>query len=103
MVTTVSTQRAGRDPFPNVFLWLQTQDIAIRTRHIQGCLTVIADRLSEPNQPITTEWSLHPEIVNRIFETCGTPTVDMFATVHNMHLPQFMSLLEPRALAIDAL
>ena len=28
----------------------------------------------------------------------------MFATVHNMHLPQFLSpVLEPRALAIDAL
>ena len=36
--------------------------------------------------------------------TWGSPTVDMFATGHNMHLPQFMSpILEPRALAIDAL
>ena len=34
----------------------------------------------------------------------GTPTVDMFATVHNTHLPQFMSpISEPRALAIDTL
>ena len=34
----------------------------------------------------------------------GTPAVDMFATVHNTHLPQFMSpVQEPRALAIDAL
>ena len=48
-----------------LFLWLQTQDIAIRARHIPGYLNVIANCLSRPNQPITTEWSLHPEIVNR--------------------------------------
>ena len=34
----------------------------------------------------------------------GTPAVDMFATIHNMHLPQFISSVpKPRALAIDAL
>ena len=89
-------------------LWLQTQDIhvAVRARHIPGCLNVIADCLSRPNEPITTEWNLHPEIVNQIFGTWDTQTVDMFASVHNMHLPQFMSpFLEARALAIhvDAL
>ena len=46
--------------------------------------------------------SLQLEIVNWIFRTWGTLTVDMFATVHNMHLPQFtFPILEPRALAID--
>ena len=39
----------------DLFLWLQTQDIAIRARHIPGCLNGIADRLSQPDQPITTE------------------------------------------------
>ena len=114
-------QQTGWDPFPrpvaagthshsllrlvvDLFLWLQTQDTAIRARHIPGCLNVIADRLSQPNQPITTESSLHQEIVKQIFGMWGTPAVDMFATVHNMHLPQFMSPVpELRALAIDAL
>ena len=65
---------------------------------------MIADRLSRPNQPIMTEWSLHPQVVNLIFRLCGTPVEDSFATVHNTHLPQFMALVpEPRALAIDAL
>ena len=68
-----------------------------------GFLNVIADRLSRPNQPIATEWSLHSEIMQRIFGTWGTPTEDMRATVHNTHLPKFMSLIMPRALAIDAL
>ena len=87
----------------DLFLWLQPQDIAIWARHIPSCPNVIADHLSWPNQPITTEWSLHPEIVTRIIGTWETPTVDMFATVHNMHLPQFWSPIPvPRALAIDA-
>ena len=51
----------------DLFLWLQTQDITLRARHILGCLNVIADRLSRPNQPIMTEWSLHPEVMNLIF------------------------------------
>ena len=91
-------------PVVDQVLWLQTQGITIRTRHISGCLNVIADYLFWSNRPMATEWSLHPEILNRIFRTGGTPTVDMFATVYNTHLPQFMSLIQdPRALAIDAL
>ena len=43
--------------------------------------------LSWPNPPITAE----PKIVTWIFRTWGTPTVDVFTTVHNTHLPQFMS------------
>ena len=51
-----------------------------------------------------TEWSLHPEVINLIFRLWGTPVENRFATVHNMHLPQFMALVpEPRALAINAL
>ena len=87
-----------------LFMWLQAQNIVVRARHIPGCLNVIADHLSRPNQPIPTEWSLHPEIVSRIFGVWGTPVVDMFATVFNACLPQFMSPIpEPRALVVDAL
>ena len=87
-----------------LFLWLESQDITVRARHIPGCLNVIADHLSRPNQPIPTEWSLHPKIVKRIFRFWGTPEVDMFATLSNSHLPRFMSPVpEPRALGVDAL
>ena len=82
----------------DLFLWLESQSIVVPARHIPGCLNVIADHLSRPNQPIPTEWSLHPKIMSRIFR------VDMFATLSNSHLPRFMSpVLEPRALAVDAL
>ena len=87
-----------------LLLWLEAKNIIVRARHIQGCLNVIADHLSRPNQPISTEWSLHPEIVKHIFRLWGTPEVDMFATVLNSHLYRFMlSIPEPRALAVDAL
>ena len=85
-----------------LLLWLESQIIIVRARHIPGCL--IADHLSRPIQPISTEWSLHPEIVKRIFRLWGTPEVDMFATVSNSHLSRFMSpILKLQALAVDAL
>ena len=90
-------QQAGRDSLPHLATLncrsfpLESQSIIVRARHIPGCLNVIADRLSRPNQPIPTEWSLHPEIVSRIFRVWGTPEVDMFATLSNSHLPRFMS------------
>ena len=70
----------------DLFLWLESQSIIVRARHIPGCLNVIADHLSRPNQPIPTEWSLHPEIVSRIFRVWGTPEVDMFATPSSVHV-----------------
>ena len=88
----------------DLFLWLESQSIVVRARHIPGCLNVIADHLSRLNQPIPTEWSLHPKILSRIFRVWGTPEVDMFATLSNSHLPRFMSPVpEPRALAVGAL
>ena len=87
-----------------LLLWLEAQNIIVRARHIPGCLNVIADHLSRPNQLIPTEWSLHPRIVRRIFRVWGTPEVDMFASLSNSHLPRLMSPIpEPRALAVDAL
>ena len=90
------------DSLASPLLWLEAQNIIVRARHIPGCLNVIADHLSRPNQPIPTEWSLHPEIVRRIFRVWGTPEVDMFVTLSNSHLPRVMSPI-PRALAVDAL
>ena len=76
-------QQARRDPVPHlvtsssgafyVITSLQAQNIhvVVRARQVPGCLNLIADHLSHPNQPITTEWSLHPEIVNQIFRFWG--------------------------------
>ena len=102
-------QQTGWDPFPYpVVAGSRSVSMATDSRYSHSGLThsglpKCVDWLSRLNQPITTEWRLHPEIVNQIFQTWGTPAVDIFATVHNTHLPQFISpVLEPRALAIDA-
>ena len=82
----------------------RTQDIAIQARHIPGCLNVIANRLSLPNQPTTTEWSLHPEIVNQIFGTWETPNSGHVCHSPQHASPQFMSTIpKNRAMALDAL
>ena len=87
-----------------LLMWLQAQNIVVRARLIPGSLNMKADQLSRPNQRITTGWSLHPQIVSRIFGFWGPPVVDMFGTGSNSRLPQFMSPIpEPRALAVDAL
>ena len=109
VVSYINKQGGTRSPTllhltVDLSLWLEAQNIIVQARHIPGCLNVIADHLSRPNQPISTEWSLHPEIVKRIFRVWGTPEVDMFATLSNSYLPRFMSPIpEPRALAVDAL
>ena len=54
-----------------LLLWLEAQNIIVRARHIPG-LNVIADHLSRQNQPISTEWSLHPKIVKHIFRLWET-------------------------------
>ena len=56
--------------------------------------------LAKPSQ----QSGVYPEVVNLIFRLWGTPIVEMFTTVYNTHLPQFMSPVPvPRALGIDAL
>ena len=109
VVSYINKQGGTRSPTllrltVDLFLWLEAQNIIVRARHIPGCLNVLADHLSRPNQPMPTEWSLHPEIVERIFRVWGTPEINMFATPSNSHLPRFMSPIpKPRALAVDAL
>ena len=104
-------QQTRGDPFPHLVAVDSRASPLVRgSEHNSPSKTytrlseLIADHLSRPNQPIPTEWSLHPEIVERIFRVSGTPEVDMFATLSNSHLPRFMSPIpEPRALAVDAL
>ena len=70
--------------------WLHSQEIILRARHIPGYSNVITYLLSRPNQLMTQQYSLHPEIAALIFELWGLPRVDMFGTVHNMQLPLYM-------------
>jgi ribonuclease HI len=87
-----------------LLLWLASHEVTLRARHIPGRFNVIADRLSRRHQVIHTEWQLHAIVLHRVFSQWGIPQTDMFATVHNAQLPQFVSPIpDPRALAVDAL
>ena len=73
-------QQARRDSLPGLatidsrsFPLVRGSQHNSPARHIPGCLNMIADHLSRPNLPISTEWSLHPEIVQPIFRVWGTP------------------------------
>ena len=65
-------EQTWKDPFPYPVTYSSGSfSRASNSRHChQGkahsSLNVIADYLSRPNQPIKTEWCLHPEIVTRI-------------------------------------
>ena len=64
---------------------------------------MIADHLSLPNQPISTEWSLHPRSWN-VSSGFGAHQKSNVCNLSNSHLPRFMSPIpEPRALAVDVL
>ena len=108
-------QQTGWDPFPCPVA-AGSRSVSVATDSGHNSLSQTYSRLPQcdsrvksrpvalPNKPITTEWSLHPEVMNLIFRLWRMPVVDMFATVHNTHPPQFMSpVSEPQALAIDGL
>ena len=90
-------QQANRDSVPHL-VTSGSGAVYVVTSSEHSCPSKTHPRLSErdsrppiSSQPADTEWSLHPEIVSRIFGVWGTPAVDMFATVSNSRLPQFMS------------
>ena len=43
-------------------------------------MNAIADNLFRADQILSTEWSLHPDIVSQIFSLWNHPNVDLFAT-----------------------
>ena len=79
-------------------------EIVLTVRHIPGHLNVLADNLSRKHQILPAEWILDQQIVNTIFESLGTPMVDLFATRFNHRLPLYVSPVpDPGAWAVDAL
>ena len=87
-----------------ILTWCSQRQVTLQARHIPGHLNVIADKLSRLGQTIQTEWSLLPEIFQRICHTWHQPQIDLFATRFNHKLPQFVSPVpDSLAVAVDAL
>ena len=94
-------------------LWLETKslfqlvlqwDLTIKARHIPGRLNVIADQLSRDGQILPTEWSLHQEVANSLFDKWGQPNIDLFATRYNTKCRTFVSPVpDSQAWEVDAL
>ena len=109
-VFQLSSLPFGLSTAPQVFTMivkevkLTTLDIALKARHIPGCLNVMADLLSGSNQVQSTEWSLHPQVFKQICQRWFTPHVDLFTTHPNHKLPLYVSPIpDPKAWDIDAL
>ena len=65
VVSYINKQGGTRSPSllrltVDLLLWLERQDIVVRARHIPGCLNVIADHLSRPNQLISKSGPFTP-------------------------------------------
>lgn len=87
-----------------LFTFLTQNQITLTAKHIPGRLNVLADQLSREGEILSTEWSLHPNIVKAIWKEWGTPHVDLFATKFNHKLPTYVSPIPDRmALTTDAM
>ena len=87
-----------------ILLLLHSLNTQITVQHISGHLNTWADILSRPKLLQATEWSLHPSVVQAIFQIWGTPQIDLFATKFNFKLPIYCSIRpDPQAYAIDSL
>jgi hypothetical protein len=87
-----------------LFLLILKLGITIRARHIPGRLNVLADKLSRRNQTLPTEWSLHPAVLESIWERWHKPMIDLFATKENNKLSLYVSPVpDEYAFAVDAL
>ena len=80
-----------------ILAWCTNHQVTLKARHIPGHLNVIADKLSRLGQTIQTEWSLLPEVFQRLRKMAP-------AMRFNHRLPQFVSPVpDSLAVAVDAL
>jgi len=88
----------------NLFLLVRELNITLRARHIPGRLNVVADSLSREGQILPTEWSLHKDLVQSLFQEMGSPNIDLFATRFNYQCPTYVSPVpDSQAWEVDAL
>ena len=74
-----------------IMTWYHHYKITLKSRHIPGCMNVMANLLSRSKQVLSTEWSLHPQVFKQICHKWFTPHVDLFATHLNHKLPLYVS------------
>ena len=87
-----------------VCTWAESHHVTLIPRHLPGHLNVLADQLSRKHQILTSEWSLHQTVVDKVFKHWGKPIVDLFALKCNSKIATYMSpVLEPETWKVDSL
>ena len=84
--------------------WAQDRQITITARHVPGHLNVLADSLSRKDQLLPGEWSLNPNVCQKLWKIWGRPTLDLFALSTNTKLPLYFSpIADDQSIGLDAL
>lgn len=83
--------------------WAAPRLSTLRAVYLPGNRNQVADFLSRQS-PLPGEWSIHPEVVQRIWGVFGQAEVDLFASEESTHCPLWFSLTRvPGPLGWDAL
>lgn len=83
--------------------WSEDHGISLSARHVPGKCNTLADSLSRRG-PVSTNWSLNPQVCRALWKLWGQPHMDLFATADNARLPLFVSPVpDQRAWKVDAL
>ncbi|XP_064100776.1 uncharacterized protein LOC135211393 [Macrobrachium nipponense] len=61
--------------------------VMLTARFIPEKQNIVVDNLSRRTQIVGSEWSLAPQIVNKVWTLWGSPTIDLFVTSLNWKLP----------------
>lgn len=82
----------------------ENHHIILTSRHLPGRLNIKADQLSRRSLRLPpTEWSLAPEVCQRLWKLWMRPHVDLFAMEDNAKLEVFIAPFpSPRAWKVDA-
>ena len=86
----------------SLLTWCRANHVSLRAIHLPGKENTIADLLSRLSD-CPTEWSLLPEVAQKIWLRYGQPNVDLFASLQNHKLRIFCALTpHPSVWRVDA-
>ena len=62
------------------FNWVDRMGVPLIPRHVLRCLIVVTDYLLHRQQVVNTEWTLSPQVPNRMWHLWDQPHINLFAT-----------------------
>lgn len=87
-----------------ILLFCNRIDTSLTVRHVPGRQNLVADLLSRSQNPVNTEWELHPAVFQQIILLWDRPHIDLFATSLNHKLETYVSPIpDDKAIAVDAM